>query len=128
MTADQDSFDLEQLRMPIPERAVPGSIAATKKRHRSRQFTKVPNSWIETLRDARLVSTYRVALYLLRQHWKNGGRPITLSNVVIAEWGVTTKRGKWRALAELEHLGLVEVVRKPRRAPVVTVLTTNLGT
>jgi hypothetical protein len=125
MHRDEDPFDLERLRMPMPEREVPDSIAATKKRRRRRQFTMVPNSWVEDLRKARYIGTYRVAHYLLYRHWKNGGQPITLSNVVLAERGLT-KWQKWRALAELERLGLVKVVRRPRRAPVITVLITKL--
>jgi hypothetical protein len=123
MQSDDFFDDLKRPRMPVPEREVSDSIAATKKRRRRQQFTMVPNSWVETLDRARLASTYRVAHYLLYRHWKNGGQPITLSNVVLAKRRLT-KWQKWRALAELERLKLVKVVRKPRRAPVVTVLET----
>jgi hypothetical protein len=126
MHRDEDAFDdLEQLRMPISERMVPDSITAKKRKQRRRQFTMVPNSWKEDLQKVRYIVTYRVALHLLYLHWKSGGQPTTLSNTVLAEAGVSTKRGKWRALAELEGLALVEVERRPRRAPVVAI---NLGT
>ena len=95
------------------------SVAAVKAERRRNHFIKVPKSWEEELRKARHVSTYRVALHLLYRHWKSREEPIPLSNVALAEVGVT-RREKWRALGELEHLGLVEVVRRSRRVPMVT--------
>jgi hypothetical protein len=83
MHRDKDPFDLEQFRMPIPERAVPDSIAATKKRRRRRQFTMVPNSWMEDLQKARYISTYRIALYLLHRHWRGGKQQIPASNIAL---------------------------------------------
>jgi hypothetical protein len=121
MHHEEDPFDLERLRMPIPERVVLDSIAATKRRRWRQQFTTVPNSWVEDLRKARYIGTYRVALYLLHQHWKNREQPIPVSTVVLATLGVTRWQ-KWRALGELECLGLVKVVRRPRKAPLVTKL------
>jgi hypothetical protein len=121
MDQDADPFDLEKLRVPIPERLVSGSIAATKARRRRQQFVMVPYSWLEDLREARHISTYQVALYLLHRHWKDRGQPIPLSNVALAALGVP-RWEKWRALAELERLGLVKVVRRPRRVPLITVL------
>jgi hypothetical protein len=118
----EDAFDnLEQLRMIPSEMVVPDSIASKKRKQRRRQFTMVPNSWIEDLREARHPSTYRVAFYLLRQHWKSGKESIPVSTVALNEWGVS-RRQKWRALAELERLKLVKVVRRPRKAPLVTLL------
>jgi hypothetical protein len=119
---EEDAFDdLEQLRMPIPEKVVPDSIAAKKRRRRRQQFTMVPNSWIEDLREARHPSTYRVVFYLIHQHWKSGKESIPVSTVALSERGVS-RRQKWRALAELERFKLVKVVRRPRKAPLVTLL------
>ncbi len=115
--------DLEQIQVEV----MPGTITAKKRERRRQQFVKVPLSWIKILSGVRRASTLRVTLYLLYRHWKDGGKSITLSNIVLAEWGLT-KWQKWRALAELERLGLVEVVRKPRQAPVVTLSITNLET
>ena len=47
-----------------------------------RQFVRVPWQWVERLRKAKRISTYRLALVLLYEHWRTGGRPIVLSNVV----------------------------------------------
>jgi len=118
---DTDSpFDLEQFR--LPEKVVAEGLAADKRRRRQEQFVKFPNSWAERLRGARRIATYRIALYLLHQHWKNGGKPITLSNVAL-EWLGVTRWEKWRALAELERAGLIKIEKGgPGRAPRVTIL------
>ena len=42
-----------------------------------------------------------------------------LSNVGLEQEGLT-RRSKWRALAELERLGLLLVERLPRKSPRVT--------
>jgi hypothetical protein len=81
----------------------------------------VPLIWMEQLASVTHVSMYRLALHLLYQHWKTGDGPIKLSNVSLAKVGVS-RREKWRALAELESLGLIRVERRPRRSPLVTVL------
>jgi hypothetical protein len=121
MQSDDFFDDLERLRMTLSEKEVPHSIAAKKKERRRRQFVMVPLNWLEDLRVTRRASTLRVAHCLLYRYWKDKGQPIVLSNVVLSWWGVT-RREKWRALAELERLGLVKVVRRLRRAPLVTVI------
>ena len=47
------------------------------------------------------------------------GQVIVLSNVGLEQEGLT-RRSKWRALAELERLGLLLVERLPRKSPRVT--------
>jgi predicted transcriptional regulator len=86
---------------------------------RRRQFVQVPWVWIEQLAKARHIASYRVALYVLYQHWKNAGEPFTLSNAAVE--GVA--RGtKWRALRELEQIGLITIERRQRKAPRVNVV------
>ena len=67
----------------------------------------------------RRVITYRLALLLLYEDWRTGGRSIVLPNVGLEQEGLT-RRSKWRALLELEQLGLVEVERRPRKSPRIT--------
>jgi hypothetical protein len=95
--------------------------SAPRKSPDSRSFVKVPSIWVERLRGAHYVATYRVALHLLHQHWKSHGRPLTLSNTALEREGVT-RRAKWRALRELEALRLIEVERRPRQSPRVVLL------
>ena len=54
------------------------------------------------------VSTYRLAMLLLYENWRLGGRPIVLSNVSALSEGLPA-RTKWRALGELERLGMVDL-------------------
>jgi hypothetical protein len=102
---------------------VTGQLASVPRKIQKRRqhFVMVPGIWIERLAKARHIASYRVALHLLYQHWKNTGKPILLPNGMLAREGVT-RRQKWEALRELERLGLIAVERRPRRAPLVTVL------
>ena len=110
---DQDPFDLESLRVD-PERV----RQPVKPKKWRRQFVRVPWPWVERLRKAKRVSTYRLALVLLYEHWRTGGRPIALSNVFAHAEGLPP-RSKWRAIVELESLGLIRVKRHQRQAPQV---------
>src|SRR5262245_59325399 len=116
---DSNPFDLSSLRVD-PERV---RQAAKPKKWR-REFVRVPWEWAERLQTTRRVSTFRLALLLLYEHWRTGGRPIPLTNVGLIGEGVS-RRSKWRALAELERIGLVEVKRHRRRAPRATLRHTN---
>jgi hypothetical protein len=86
-----------------------------------KQFIKVPLSWVGQLRKTTHRATIFVALELLHSAWKNLGKPVTLSNTRMAEWGVTRSE-KQRALAELEAVELVRVERSNGKAPRVTLL------
>jgi hypothetical protein len=110
---DSDDF-LETFRV------VPGSFTAAVKAKRRQNFIRFPYRWFEVLQKERSGRVYRVALFLLYRNWRNQGRPIPLSNLLLADVGVA-RREKWRALANLERLGLVKVERRKRKAPLVTV-------
>lgn len=97
---------------------------AKPKRTRQDQFVRVPLIWVDRLRGGRCIGSYRLALHLLFHHWKSDGKPIKLSNVILAELGVGGGKAKWRALSELERLKLVRIDRRPKRSPVVTILVT----
>lgn len=118
MDAD-NPFDLERLAI-TPEVTASLGRAATAKRHH-RQFVMVPWSWVERLQAAHYIGSYRVAMHLLFQHWKSDGQPVKLSNVALARMGVSRDQ-KWRALRELERLGLIGIERRKRRSPLVTIL------
>jgi hypothetical protein len=66
---DSSPFDLATLRVD-PERV---RQPAKPKKWR-RQFIRVPWQWVECLQETRRVSTYRLALLLLYEHWRTGGR------------------------------------------------------
>jgi hypothetical protein len=86
-----------------------------------KHFIRVPWSWVERLRDAHHVCTWKLAMYLLYEHWRNGGQVIVLSNAALAAEGMTRHR-KWEGVRELEQLGLVTIQRRPRKSPLVAVL------
>ena len=81
----------------------------------------VPIAWIERLKGARYVATYRLAFHILYQHWRSDGRPVLVSNATSKALGVP-KATKWRALRELEGLGLITVERRRRKSPRVTAI------
>lgn len=94
---------------------------STTVKRRHQQFVKFPLVWADRLRTVRYTSSYRVALHLLYRHWKSGGCPIQLSNVALVEAGVSRDQ-KWRALRELELLGLIRIERRRRRSPLINLL------
>jgi hypothetical protein len=122
----KDPFaDLNQLRLD-PEIAAamnrPGikQARAPSKRQRE-QFVMVPWSWIKRLKDARLPASHMVGYLVLYEHWKTGGQTSPVTTVALRPLGVS-RWAKWRALKELEQLGLIRVQRGTRRAPLITVL------
>ncbi len=121
MAEDDDPYaDLKQHAL-TPDMVGKLAVVPRKTQKRRQGFVKVPGLWVERLVEARYVATYRVALHVLHRHWKSSGKPFTLSNGAIAMEGVTRFR-KWRALAELEQLGLISIERRPSRSPRITIL------
>ena len=114
--SDMDEYTLtdEQVRERLA--GVPRKI-----QKRRKHFIKVPWTWAERLVKAHYIATYRVALHLLYQHWKEHGETFTVANGMLAIEGVSRWQ-KWRALQELEQLGLIRVQRRPRKSPLITVI------
>jgi len=115
----EDALDVRKLELPAELQALGRRRAASNDHQQA--FIKFPCSWATRLTTARRISTYRIALHLLYQHWRTSGRPSPLSNVALLRAGVS-RREKWRALEELESAGLIKVERRPRKSPVVTIL------
>ena len=116
---DQDEISVENLRVePELMRQILEQQACNKSKGKrwQRLYTLVPREWELRLLRAKRIATYRLAIELLYLHWYGKGKPITVSSKVVAAAGVSV-RSKWRALAELERLGLIEVDRSPRRSP-----------
>jgi hypothetical protein len=71
------------------------------------------------LKGVTAVQTHRVALCLLRLNGEEEDAPITPANGMLESYGVS-QSGKWRALAELERIGLIAIERRgAHRPPVV---------
>jgi hypothetical protein len=102
------------------ETRYPGDKSRPKKRQWQRQFVRVPWSWVEALKDAKNIATYRLAFYVLYEHWRNGGRPVKVSGTAAARMGVNHD-AKRRGLQELDSLKLVNTEGAGNgRAPYVT--------
>lgn len=122
MASDRDQFDIDALRIdPADPALVPRGAGKTRKKKWERKFVRVPWVWLDRLKATRHAAVYRVVLLLIYEHWRTGGRPIRLSNAMLAEIGVTRMQ-KSRALDELEQLGLIEVRRGTRKSPMVAPL------
>jgi hypothetical protein len=112
-----NDFDLSKLAlspglaMPIKERLVRPT------QRRRAHFIRKPYPWWEKLAIARADGpTMLWADHILYEHWRRKGEPFTLRNGAVP--GCTPKQ-KQRALAKLEALGLIEIERRPRKAPIL---------
>ena len=110
-----NEFGIARLTPEIQARAR-GGVAS---RWRRQQFVKVPLTWVERLKHARHKATYCVALYVLHQHWRTSGKPVTVSNKSLG----LPRRSKWRGIRELERLGLIRAETHLRKSPVITLHT-----
>lgn len=81
-----------------------------------REFVRVPWEWVARLRTAKRISSWRLAVLLLYEHWRTDGRNIALSNILVRDVGLS-RRSKSRGLNELVNLDLIEVKRRRRAAP-----------
>ena len=93
----------------------------TKRSRAEYRFIRIPALWREKLASDSHASTLKLALHLLVRDWENHDAPIRLSNGRLAKAGVSHDQ-KWRALAELESLGLVFVERRARKSPIVALV------
>jgi hypothetical protein len=92
-------------------------------RDRKQLFVRVPLGWVHRLAGARHAATYRVALHLLHREFRAAikGATIRLPDGALEAEGVTRWQ-KWRALAELEAMGLIKITRRQRKAPEILLL------
>jgi hypothetical protein len=123
---DRDPFDLDGLRMPETGERVPGTIAdhlaKEKEARKGKKFIKLPLIWndhMNTIGDKAQI----VARYILQLDFKNHGQPFPLPNGPLLAMGVS-RRMKHAALTKLERLGLIEVVRRPKKSPLIRALQT----
>ena len=92
-----------------------------------RHYTIVPRIWELRLQNTTRICAYRLAHELLYQRFRldqdafTRDLSIVVSNAMAKAAGIST-RTKTNALNELVRLGLIEVVRKSRRSPRVTLL------
>jgi hypothetical protein len=117
MTDIDPNADLKQ-HIATPEIIALGRRVdvSRKTKKRRERFVMVPWTWIERLKSTRQATTFKVAHHVLYEHWRNGGKPFTLSNSAV---GGVSRWQKWRALNELERLKLITVERRKRKTPLI---------
>ena len=121
MAADSD-FDVEKLRLKGPLPAVPDSDRVKSKRQRQdEEFVIISREQSNRLDKAVRFGTERVFRHLLFLTWRSPGKPVKVGNIAFNRKD-TDRRIKYRALCELESLGLVQVKRVGGKSPTVTVL------
>jgi hypothetical protein len=117
-----DPFDLNALRLsPELQRQARTGATRSKSRKWKRRFIKFPWAWMDALKTTNRSQTYRLALFLVYEHWRTGGRDVVLSNSALKREGISP-RSKSNSLRELEQFGLIKVQRRHRHAPRVTLL------
>jgi hypothetical protein len=90
-------------------------------RKRGPGFVKVPVIWIDKL-AGQGASVYAVAFLLLHLNFKSYQRTFKLTNTAMERLKLS-RFAKYRALDQLERLGLISVERRPGKAPLVTIQT-----
>jgi heme A synthase len=120
MMEDHDAFDTDTWRIDPADPTLRPKAARPKKQWQ-RRFIKFPWEWMDRLKATKSGVTYRLALLLAYEHWRTGGRPVVLSNIFVEREGISS-RSKWRALQDLERLGVIAVERGARRSPRIKLL------
>jgi hypothetical protein len=119
-------IDIEKLRVDpaLMQQVLEQQARKSKRKAWQRLCTVVPREWELRLLGAKRISTYRLAIELLYLHWYGKGKPVAVTSRVARAANISAS-SKWNALEELERLGLIEVDRKPRKAPRAVVLHTQ---
>jgi hypothetical protein len=119
---DDAPFDLRDFAIDPASISIPKAAKARAKTKKwERQYVRMPWFWVERLRRTKRIVTHQLAYFVVYEFWKNGGRPIVLSNLIAAAEGIAP-RSKTNALADLKSVGLIKLERRPRRSPRVKVL------
>src|SRR5262249_46694108 len=90
------------------EAAAPSKRKTTKCHHR---FVSVPWVWVNQLKTCDRADRFKLALLLRYAHWRSNGSWVRLTNALAATMDILPE-AKRRALADLEHRGLVSVERR----------------
>ena len=118
--ANLDRLRLAGVNIETPTPTPTGNTARRRVRG---EFLKgpVPLAWLSAASKLPGKAALAVGLALWFEAGRRRSQTVTLTSAILARFGVNRK-GKYRGLASLEREGLIEVVRVPRRNPVVTIL------
>jgi hypothetical protein len=114
--------DVEKLRLKGPLPPLPASARVRSKRNRQEgEFVVISREQSDRLDKARWYGSERVFRHLLFLTWRAPDKPVKVGNIAFNRKG-TDRRIKYRALKELENLGLIRAKWEPRKSPFVIVL------
>lgn len=120
--------DLDRLRLSPTGTTMYDAEEARPQQKNSRrvrgEFLKgpIPLTWLTAASKLSGKSPLAVGLALWFEAGRRRSMTVTLTSAILARFGVTDRKSKYRGLSSLERGGLIEVVRVPRRNPVVTIL------
>jgi hypothetical protein len=92
-----------------------------KPRRRRRDFIMTTRAQSDRLDRATCFASERIFRHLQFLSFKARGKPVRLANAALAQRSIG-RNGKRAALAELECLGLIQVVRRRHHSPEVIIL------
>jgi hypothetical protein len=84
-------------------------------------FVTIPLAWKDRLFESHRLFTIMVGIELRFLFFKAFHKPFPLTNTAMEKIGVE-RHAKYRALAELEDLGLIKVEKRLKKSPLITVL------
>ena len=96
-------------------------LPKTMKFKRESQFAPVGLEWAAEIAKRTRSPAFAVKIALAYMIWRTGSHTFSLTNTLLDRLGVS-REGKRRALANLERDGVIQVEKRGRRAPIVTVL------
>jgi hypothetical protein len=116
------TIDIDRrLRMRVVGKLGPrlGGRARPPRRKRCGMHIRMPYTWMYRLTGASGV-VRTLADHILRLDFETDQTPVTITTVAMTGLGLSTA-SKWRALNELERLGLIRVTRQNGKNPIVTI-------
>jgi len=112
---DDDPFDPARLRLNVP--TVSPTLTAKSAKAKG-EYALIPMSWFEAMRGTS-VGAHRLAIYLLHRKFKHHSGTFRLPNG--KDLGIS-RFAKYRALRELEAIGLATVDKRTGKPPTVTLV------
>jgi hypothetical protein len=122
---NEDEDDEEDERIFRQLQRKPGARSAVKPTTRRRQdlFVKIPLWWAQAAAKASHMPGFIVCVELLHRSWKAKSLTFSLPNGRLKNDGAS-REVKRRILRELESAGLISVIRRHGKSPIVTLLFT----
>ena len=135
MTRRNDDLDLNRYSVPLADVEMSAPMRARQESKPNSTgtaptgrdpFVRYPVEVIYRMGEAKHIGTVRLYPLLLHLSWKADHRPFKLPNEDLKRLGISRER-KGPVLRELEQMGLIRLKREPRKAPVITILTSPHG-